>query len=271
VQTPKIIVITNGNFFARIILTDLFIQHPDWINGVLIVTGDYKGLTGIRSLIELSKVTAWPYLFYKVLNIFYYRIEKHFDNSRTLFVKDLALKSGFDIKEIISIKSREAIDWVKYKNPDIIVSVSCPQLIGKKILDYSRLGGINIHSSLLPQYAGLAPYFWVLADGKNKTGTTIHYMTSRFDQGNILVQKEIEIQPRESAFNLFCRLSMIGQKILVEAINCALNEDEGLKQNLVDYSYYSNPSLKGYINLLKNNHTLFKLSEFRKSLDESVV
>jgi folate-dependent phosphoribosylglycinamide formyltransferase PurN len=264
----KIVVITNGNFFSRIILSEFITLHSDWISGILIITGDYKGQTGFKSLFHLSKVTAWPYLFYKVLSILYYKIIKFFGYPSPLFVKDLAINKGILIKESRSVKLQESIDWIKNKEPDLIVSVSCPQLIGKKILECSRLGGINIHSSLLPRFAGLAPYFWVLSEKEKKTGITIHYMCLKFDQGNILIQKELDIQSKESAFHLFYRLAKLGQENLNEAILSALNGEKGMIQNLSNYSYFSNPSFKGYLNLRRNCHELFRLSEFGKTLSD---
>jgi folate-dependent phosphoribosylglycinamide formyltransferase PurN len=266
--TPKLVVITNGNFFARIILSDLFEQHSDWISGVLLISGDYKGRTGVKSLFELSKVTALPYIFYKMMSIAYFRMASLLDPTRTLDVKTLALRKNVPIKEVTTIKSFEASDWIQNLCPDLIVSVSSPQLISEKILNFAQLGGINIHSSLLPKYAGLAPYFWVLANGEQTTGTTIHYMTAKFDQGNILEQVETSIEPNESAFHLFFRLAKLGRSSLTAAIQRALQEDPGNPQNLENFSYFSNPTISAYNNLRKNGHVLMRLSELSKALNE---
>lgn len=267
---PKILIITNGNFFANIILSNLFERYSDWICGVLIITGDYKGRTGLKSLIQLMKVTTFPYLFYKIISIIFFNIIGLFIK-RPFVVRDKLKNLDIPIFESNSVKSNNVLDWVERLHPDLIVSVSCPQLIGKKILSSASLGGINIHSSLLPKYAGLAPYFWVLSFGEVITGMTIHYMSLKFDQGNILVQKELDVLPNESAFHLFLRLSKLGREQLTKAVEKAIINDPGLKQNSNDYSYFSSPTFEGYRNLKRNGHCLFRVKELFESVKENTM
>jgi len=93
--------------------------------------------------------------------------------------------------------------------------VSCPQRIKKDLLNLAQKAAINIHSSILPRYAGLAPYYWVLVNGEPETGVSVHYMTENFDEGNIIVQKKSVVRPGISAFNLFLKLANIGGEALL--------------------------------------------------------
>jgi len=263
---PKIVIITNGNFFSRIILSRFISDSHELIKGVLVITGDYKGRTGLRSLFALMRVTAFSYIIFKVISIFFYKFIKLAGYSSPLFVKDLIKNKNFNYFESNSVKSNKVLEWLDCIQPDLLVSVSCPQLIGQKILSLSKLGGINIHSSLLPGFAGLAPYFWALSEGCKETGITIHYLSPKFDQGNILIQRKIDILPKESAFNLFIRLAKLGNENLSDAIWKAINGEDGKKQNLESYSYYSNPSILGYRKLRKNGHVLIRLNELISSL-----
>ena len=218
----KLIIITNGNYFARLILDDLFEQFQEQIQGVLIITGDYKGNAGMKALWELSKVTPLPYLVYKALSMLVFKLAERLNQQTCFSVGRLSYSRNIPVKYLVSVKSPDALEWISSFQPDLIISVSCPQLIGKKILSSARLGGINIHSSNLPAYAGLAPYFWVLSKGEKQTATTVHYMTMKFDEGNILAQRHLEIEPGESAFHLFKRLALEGKLTLVEATEAAL-------------------------------------------------
>ena len=257
----NIVVITNGNHFARVILKRLLTERNRDISGIVIVTGDYRGRTGLRSLIELSKVTSINYIIYKVivyvLNIFSNKLfsqknqgNKHWGN--LLKIPTIYSKS---------IKSHEISDWISQKSPDLIVSVSCPQRIGEEILRLAKFVGINIHSSLLPAYAGLAPYFWVLSQNEKETGITVHYMTNKFDQGDILVQERITIQKGESAFHLFSRLAAIGCDALYEGVELALQGFSGHIQDQSRYTYFSNPTQQAYIRLRQNGFCLIKPKE----------
>ncbi|HEX2980476.1 MAG TPA: formyltransferase family protein, partial [Anaerolineaceae bacterium] len=238
----KIVVLTNGNYFARLILEKTFAQYSDSIAGVLIVTGDYKGRSGLASIMELLKVTAWPYFFYKAFQIALFILAGKVYAKACFGVEQLARIYQIPTCSCKSVKEEKAIEWIAACSPDLIVSVSCPQFIGKAIRSLARVGSINIHSSLLPAFAGLAPYFWVLSTGQTTTGTTVHYMTQRFDEGNILVQKQLTIEPGESAFHLFTRLAYLGNDALAEAIPLALQGLPGRKQDLEKYGYFSSPT-----------------------------
>ena len=56
----KLVVITNGNYFSRLVLDRLFENRADQLAGVLIITGDYKKRGKLSALYELSKCTTAP-------------------------------------------------------------------------------------------------------------------------------------------------------------------------------------------------------------------
>jgi methionyl-tRNA formyltransferase len=269
-ENSKIVIVTNGNYFAKLILDRLLCQYGSAVVGILLVTGDYKARTGLRALWEIGKSTALPYLIYKVFTIFSFKLAQETYRRADFSVKSTAAKYQIPTKCVVSVNSEPALEWVSEQAPDLLVSVSCPQMIKRKMLSLARLGGINIHSSLLSRYAGLAPYFWVLSTGEKVTGTTVHYMTLKFDEGNILSQKELAIQSQESAFNLFKRLAVLGSEALLEAVEKALLQDPGMKQDMAQYTYCSNPTLSAYIQLRRRGHRLLRLSELFTTIRQGV-
>ena len=140
--------------------------------------------------------------------------------------------------------------------------MSCPQRISETLLSLAKRGGINIHSSLLPAYAGLAPYLWVLANGERVTGTTVHWMTHKWDQGNILVQKECPIEPGVSVFHLFEALARLGGEALVEAVELALAGAKGSQQDLSQRSYYSHPTAAACRDLKRRGYCFMRGSDW---------
>ena len=268
-MTARIVILTNGNYFARIILSKALEKYHQSVVSIVVVTGDYKGRTGFKSLKEIFKETTFPYFFYKAFQGGIFLIAGKIFPSKIFDVEKLARQYGIPVMRCASVKEDCIINYVAEQSPDLILSVSCPQLIGKKILSKARLGGINIHSSLLPRFAGLAPYFWVLSNNQEITGTTVHYMTQRFDEGNILVQKHLTVEPGESAFNLFKSLAFEGCNAMEEAVPLALSGYQGIKQNLENYSYFSHPTDEAYKSLRKNGFVLFRLKEiFATIVDE---
>lgn len=263
---PRLVIATNGNYFARLILNGLFTEHPDWISGVVIVTGDYKARSGFRALWEVGKATTKPYLIYKVASSLSLSAAQSLSPGAALSVAQWAQAAGAPLLEVQAINSDQALSWVASLEPDLLVSVSCPQMIRKKMLAIPARGGVNIHSSLLPAYAGLAPYYWVLSTGERVTGTTVHYMTLKFDEGNILAQEQLEVQPGESAFHLFKRLALVGGCALSAGVTRALAGDPGRAQDLSCYTYFSHPTWSSYRELRRQGHVLMRPGELVETI-----
>ena len=95
--------------------------------------------------------------------------------------------------------------WVKKIReiaPDIIFSFYYRNLIRPPMLDIPPAGCLNLHGSFLPRYRGRTPINWVLVNCEKETGVTLHYMTPRPDDGDILCQKGIEISDGDTARSL---------------------------------------------------------------------
>lgn len=102
--------------------------------------------------------------------------------------------------------------------PDLIVVVSFGQILPKSTLEIPTLGSLNLHPSLLPKYRGAAPLQRVLINGEGETGVTVVWISERLDAGDIFLQERVEISEEENYGNLHDRLSKLGAKILIEAI-----------------------------------------------------
>jgi methionyl-tRNA formyltransferase len=83
----------------------------------------------------------------------------------------------------------------------------------------SGKGAINIHGSLLPDYQGLLPSFWVLARGETRTGVTVHFIDEHIDHGDIILQELVPICEDDTVHSLVMRSKIgVGKHLLVEAI-----------------------------------------------------
>ena len=86
--------------------------------------------------------------------------------------------------------------------PDAIIVVGYGRIIPQWMIDLPRLGNINLHASLLPKYRGAAPIQWAIARGETITGVTTMRIDAGLDTGDILLQKEIPIDPADTAETL---------------------------------------------------------------------
>jgi methionyl-tRNA formyltransferase len=101
---------------------------------------------------------------------------------------------------------------------DVLVVCDYGQILSPDCLGAARLGGINLHGSLLPRYRGAAPVQWSILSGDTVTGVTIIHMTPRLDGGPCLVQRELAIDPLETAADLEPRLADLGVGPVHEAL-----------------------------------------------------
>ena len=87
------------------------------------------------------------------------------------------------------------MQWLKAQHPDLIVVVAFGQILPPRILRLPSHGCINLHASLLPDYRGAAPINWTIMNGDTKTGVTTMFMNEWMDTGDILLQRETDIEP----------------------------------------------------------------------------
>ncbi|MCI5192052.1 MAG: hypothetical protein D3915_02835 [Candidatus Electrothrix sp. AU1_5] len=102
--------------------------------------------------------------------------------------------------------------------PDLIVSFSAPCVFHPPLLSIPKNGCINLHCSFLPHYAGLLPSFWALFHNETETGTTIHYMDDRIDNGSILAQEKVAITKNTTMFELIRETKAVGGDLVCKVI-----------------------------------------------------
>lgn len=131
-------------------------------------------------------------------------------------VKEFALEKNLPLFQPDKLK--EIKEDIIEINPDMIVVVSYGKILPKSILDLPKYGCINVHPSLLPKYRGSAPIQWAVLNGDKTTGVTIMQMDEHMDSGDIIIQKEVEIDENETTGELWYRLSTLSCKLLLEAV-----------------------------------------------------
>ena len=125
---------------------------------------------------------------------------------------------------------------------DVIVSVSCPQVFRKPLLDAPTLGCLNVHGALLPHYRGIMPSFWMLANGEREAGVTVYFMNEDIDAGDVAGQQPFPIMPTDTLDEFLRRSKRIAAELLVAVIR---EVSEGTvtrrSMNMSEGSYYSWP------------------------------
>ncbi|MBD5479259.1 MAG: methionyl-tRNA formyltransferase [Lachnospiraceae bacterium] len=133
-------------------------------------------------------------------------------------VKECAVKSSIPVLQPARVKSPDSVEALRAYEADVFIVAAFGQILSKEILDMPRFGCLNIHASLLPAYRGASPIQWAVINGEEKTGVTIMQMDEGVDTGDILYQKEIKLDEKETGESLFEKLAVLGAEAIIEAL-----------------------------------------------------
>lgn len=121
--------------------------------------------------------------------------------------------------------------------PDLIFSFYYRHLLSQAVLELAP--AFNMHGSLLPHYRGRAPVNWAVLHGASETGATLHEMTARPDAGPIVAQQAVPILPDDTAFEVFGKVVVAAEMVLVKALPALLaGHAPRLPNELIRGSYF---------------------------------
>lgn len=133
-------------------------------------------------------------------------------------VAELAASKGIPVFAPEDINHPIWAKRIRAMKPDILFSFYYRNMVRKPILDIPPAGALNLHGSLLPKYRGRCPINWVLVHGETETGVTLHYMTPKPDDGDIVAQRSVPISKDDTARTLFDRSSEAAAILLDEIL-----------------------------------------------------
>jgi methionyl-tRNA formyltransferase len=148
-------------------------------------------------------------------------------------MREVARQHGIPVLEPDNVNTAEAHQQIAALAADLFVVCDFGQILSRETLALARLGGINLHGSLLPKYRGAAPIQWAVYHGESETGVSVIHMTPRLDAGPVLVQRSTPIGPAETAADLEPRLAAIGSESVAESIEllAAGQQSAGIPQD----------------------------------------
>ncbi len=132
--------------------------------------------------------------------------------------KQIALNHNIAIEQPENLKSEIDQNKLAKYNADIMVVVAYGVLLPEAVLATPRLGCINVHGSLLPEWRGAAPIQRSLEKGDSKTGVTIMQMDKGLDTGDMILTAECAINTTDTSAKLYEKLAKLGPEALMKAL-----------------------------------------------------
>ncbi len=194
-----------------------------------------------------------------------------------------------------TVNSDEARGKLASYDADLLVVCDYGEILKSSTLASARLGGINLHGSLLPKYRGAAPVQWAILKGDQETGNTIIQMTPGLDAGPCLAIQRIAIDPDETSAELEPRMANLGGQLTLQVVDqlaagtaTPLEQDKALatkaprltkEQGLIDWSQPAcqiknqvralQPWPRAYTHWCRSNEDPLRLIVHRVSIEES--
>lgn len=132
-------------------------------------------------------------------------------------VKTYAKYVGLNIIQPTNLKSENFIEELKSLKANLQIVVAF-RMLPKVVWQMPKYGTFNLHASLLPSYRGAAPINWAIINGETKTGVSTFFIDEHIDTGEMILQKEIDILPNETAGELHDKLMHLGSDLVLETV-----------------------------------------------------
>ena len=156
-------------------------------------------------------------------------------------VKKIALNHNIPIWQPKRIKKdQDTLSQLKNSQADAFVVVAYGQILSLEILQMPKVGAINVHGSILPQYRGAAPIQWCLYNGDRQTGITNMLMDEVIDTWDMLLKAYTDINLFDNAHTIAEKLANQGADLLIETLEkLESNEIQAVPQNNEEATYAS--------------------------------
>lgn len=135
-------------------------------------------------------------------------------------IEHLFLRHHVPIVHAPNINDPSFVEWIRRKHIDLVVSVAASTKFREGLLRAPRFGCINIHNAKLPRNRGMLPNFWALYnyDEEPVSGMTVHKMNASLDDGPIILQDDIVLDPTESLHQLILRTKRLNAHLLLKTM-----------------------------------------------------
>ena len=133
-------------------------------------------------------------------------------------VKQAAAALGLRVEQPHKVRDAAFLRVLDEARPDVLVVVAYGRILPRPVLELAPMGAVNVHFSLLPKYRGAAPVQWALVNREPVTGVTTMRMSEGLDEGDVLLQHVVAVEPGEHAPSLLERLARIGATLAVETL-----------------------------------------------------
>ena len=137
-------------------------------------------------------------------------------------VKQYALEQNLPLLQPEKLKDEAFVEALREWKADLQIVVAF-RILPEVVWNMPRMGTVNLHASLLPQYRGAAPINWAVINGDTETGITTFFLKHEIDTGEVIQQVRVPIADTDNVEVVHDKLMMLGGKLVLETVDAILN------------------------------------------------
>lgn len=189
------------------------------------------------------------------------KLSRYIPFIRSSSIIQTAKDFGIPTWEVDSINDNKFIDILRRSKPDVIIN-QAQEILCERFINIPPKGVLNRHASLLPRNRGRLTPFWVLLNKETETGVSIHFVTSKIDQGDIIVQRKIVVDNNDTFSSLVQKGYDVAPDLMLEALEKIENGNyEVIFNDPEKANYNSIPNLNAaleYRKILRDRERVIK-------------
>jgi len=190
---------------------------------IIFISGVQLGRYALKGIIDSEAFRSGEAI---VKAIFGLAEEKASRTSGYRTFDDLAYSAGAPLHRVASIKTEAMIEQIRDYAPDLICIIGWSELAPSVLLDIPKEkhgskqrhdvthGCIGMHPTLLPQGRGRAPIPWAIIKGLKKSGVTMFYLEEEADAGDIIAQREFQIDIEDDASTVYVKVASLHYELM---------------------------------------------------------
>ncbi|NRB50377.1 MAG: methionyl-tRNA formyltransferase [Saprospiraceae bacterium] len=132
-------------------------------------------------------------------------------------VKKFAVEHGIKVLQPTKLRDPAFLAELSALQADLQIVVAF-RMLPELVWGMPSKGTFNLHGSLLPKYRGAAPINWAVIQGEEKTGVTTFFIQHKIDTGDIILQREMDIGPNDTAGDVHDKMMMLGAGAVLETV-----------------------------------------------------
>jgi len=243
IEVMKVFIFSQDEpFFLPRFFETILRKRAENIEGIVLLSLLPPGANRLQSVKKIYNVYGPCTFFRQGMSVVKFRILDRLNRlrlaPRKYSVTAIAQKYGIPVYRPDNINSEDFRSFLKEREVDLILSASATQIFKSELLAIPKLGAVNLHGGMLPRYRGMMPSFWAMLNNEEYVGVTVHYMTAKLDDGDIILQEKLEILSTDTLASLISRSKALGAELMLKAMGLIENGNVNPKPNRDEFATY---------------------------------